>query len=98
MAYAVIRHYKGSTALIDELGRRPDQVESLIRGVAGFQQYYLVRSGDGVFSVSVFRDMAGADESVHVAAQWIKENVPDVAGDPPEVIAGEVTISFASTA
>ena len=57
MAYAVIRHYKGSAELIDELGRRPGEVESLIRGVSGFQSYYLVRSDGGGFSVSVFEDL-----------------------------------------
>ena len=42
MAYAVIRHYKGSAELIDELGRRAGEVENVIRGVSGFQDYYLV--------------------------------------------------------
>ena len=50
MAYAVIRHYKGSAELIDELGRRAGEVENVIRGVSGFQDYYLVRSDDGGFS------------------------------------------------
>ncbi|MCU1678457.1 MAG: hypothetical protein JWM93_3215 [Frankiales bacterium] len=98
MAYAVIRHYRSSFALMEELGRRPDEVEDLIRGVAGFLQYYLVRTDEGGFSVSVFTDRVGADESVKVAAQWIRDNVPDVAGDPPEVLAGDVTISFAAHA
>jgi len=94
MAYAVIRHYKGSVELIDELGRRPGEVESLIRGVSGFQSYYLVRSDDGGFSVSVFEDRAGAEESVKAARQYIQENLADLAGEPPEVVQGEVTISF----
>jgi heme-degrading monooxygenase HmoA len=94
MAYAVIRNYKGSGELIDELGRRPGEVEDLIRGVSGFQQYYLVRSDDGGFSVSVFEDRAGAEESVKVARQFIQDTLSDVAGAPPEVIQGEVTITF----
>jgi heme-degrading monooxygenase HmoA len=94
MAYAVIRHYKGSAELIDELGRRSGEVENLIRGVAGFQSYYLARSQEGGFSISVFRDKAGAEESVRAARQFIQDTVPDVAGDPPEVVQGEVTISF----
>jgi heme-degrading monooxygenase HmoA len=98
MAYAVIRHYKGSPALIEELGRRREDVESLIRGVGGFQQYYLVRTDDGGFSVSVFADQEGADESVRAARKYIQDNVADVAGDPPEVIAGSVTISFSGSA
>jgi hypothetical protein len=69
-------------------------VENLIRGVSGFQNYYLVRSDDGGFSVSVFEDRAGAEESVKAARQFIQDNVANVAGEPPEVIQGEVTISF----
>jgi hypothetical protein len=30
-----------------------------------------------------------------VAAQFIRDNIPDVAVDPPQVIAGDVMISFA---
>ena len=94
MAYAVIRHYKGSAELIDELGRRPGEVEDLIRGVSGFQSYYLVRTDDGGFSVSVFEDRAGAEESVKVARQYIQDTMANLAGEPPEVTQGEVTISF----
>ena len=95
MAYAVIRHYRASAELIDELGRRPGEVENLIRGVPGFQSYYLARSKEGGFSITVFADQAGAEESVRVARQYIQDNVSDVAGEPPEVLQGEVTISFA---
>ena len=94
MAYAVIRHYKGSAELIDELGRRSGEVEDLIRNIPGFLSYYLARSQEGGFSVSVFSDKAGVEESVRAAKQYIQDNVPDVAGEPPEVIQGEVTISF----
>ncbi len=94
MAYAVIRHYKGSAELIDELGRRSGEVENVIRGVSGFQSYYLARSAEGGFSISVFSDQAGAEESVRAARQFIQDTVSDLAGDPPEVLQGEVTISF----
>ena len=98
MAYAVIRHYKGSSELIDELGRRPGEVEDLIRGVSGFQSYYWSAPTDGGFSVSVFQDQAGAEESVRAARQYIQDNIANVAGEPPEVIQGEVTISFTGQA
>ncbi len=45
--HAVIRHYRGNSQLFDELERRTDEVETLIRGVAGFVSYYLVRTEDG---------------------------------------------------
>jgi len=83
MPYVVIRHYKESTKLIDELEQRPDEVENLIRGIQGFIAYNLVRSeGGGGFSVSVYQDRAGAEESVRAAREYIKQTVPDVSGAP----------------
>jgi hypothetical protein len=48
-------------------------VEKLIRSVNGFVSYSHVRTQDGVFSVSAFQDKAGADESVRVARDWIRQ-------------------------
>jgi heme-degrading monooxygenase HmoA len=89
--YTVIRHYKGNSQLFDELERRTDEVEQVIRGVSGFVSYSLVRTEDGGgFSVSVFEDKAGTDESTRVAGDWVRENVPQAAGSPPEVTEGRV--------
>jgi heme-degrading monooxygenase HmoA len=93
MPYVVIRNYRNSTKLIDELEQRPDEVESLIRGVPGFIAYNLVRSDAGGFSVSVYADRAGAEESVRAARDYIQKTLPDIGG-PPEVIQGEAVISF----
>jgi hypothetical protein len=92
--HAVIRHYKGNVQLFDELARRTDEVEELIRGVPGFVSYSLVRTADGGFSVSVYQDQSGTQESTRRAADWIKQNVPDVAGNPPEVIEGDAILQF----
>ena len=90
---AVIRHYRGNSQLFDELERRTDEVEKLIRGVSGFVSYYLVRTEDGGgFTVSVFEDKTGTDESIRVAADWVRQNVPQAAGSPPEVIEGRVVL------
>ena len=89
---AVIRHYRGNSQLFDELERRTDDVEKLMRGVSGFVSYYLVRTEDGGFTVSVFEDKTGTDESIRVAAAWIRQNVPQAAGSPPEVMEGRVVL------
>ena len=81
--YAVIRHYKGNAQLMDELARRTDEVEQLIRGVPGFVSYCLVRTADGGFSVSVFQDRAGTEESNRRAADWIRQNAPRWRGARP---------------
>jgi hypothetical protein len=93
--HAVIRHYKGNAQLLDELARRTGEVEQLIRGGPGFVSYCLVRTADGGFSVSVFEDRAGT-ESNRLAADWIRQNAPQVAGSPPEVIEGEAILQLSS--
>ena len=93
--HAVIRHYKGSAKLIDELVERQKDVEELIRAVDGFVAYYLVRTADGGASISVFQTEEGATESTRRAAAYVAENLEGVASGPPEVIEGQAVIDFA---
>ncbi len=92
--HAVVRHYKGSSTLVDELTKRSGDVEELIRGVPGFVAYHLIRTGDGGCSISVYEDKAGVEESTRRAAAYIKENLESVAAGPPEVMEGESVIHF----
>jgi hypothetical protein len=92
--YAVVRRYKGATALFDELARREQDVKEIIEGVPGFVAYYLVRSADGGASVTVCQDQAGTAESNKRAGDWIRQNVPNVAGGTPEITEGEVLFNF----
>jgi hypothetical protein len=85
---------QGNAQLMDELARRTDEVEQLIRDVSGFVSYSLVRTADGGFSVSVFEERAGTEESSRRAADWIRQNAPQVAGSPPEIIKGEAFLQF----
>jgi hypothetical protein len=94
--HAIIRHYKGNAQLMDELARQTDEIERLIREVPGFVSYCLVRTADGGFSVSVFEDRTGTEESSRRAAEFIRQNAPQVAGSPPEVIEGETILQFSS--
>ena len=91
--YASVRTYPGSSDLADALVEHEDAVRNLIGGIGGFKAYYVVRGADGTATVSVFDDEAGANESTRVAAGWMRENLPDFAGSPPQVFAGEVVIS-----
>ena len=90
--HAVIRHYRGNAQFFDELERRTDEVEQVIRGVPGFVNYVLVRTADGGFSVGVYEDEAGTEESTRVAADWIRQNLPQLTVGPPEVIEGGVIL------
>ena len=92
--YAVVRRYKGATALFDELARREQDVRDVIMGAPGVVAYYLVRSQDGGVSITVCQDQNGTAESTRRAADWMRQNLPNIAGGAPEVTEGEVLFNF----
>jgi len=93
--YATMRYYHGNSALADALVENEGEVKSLIGGIDGFEAYYLIRIADGsTVSISVFESQSGAEESNRVAAEWLAENLPDLAVSPPMVSAGEVLITI----
>ena len=71
--HAMVRNYsgKGAKEIIDAVEKNKSEVEKLFRGIKGFVSYSLVRTADGGFSISVFHDKAGTDESIRVAREWI---------------------------
>jgi hypothetical protein len=93
MPYVVVRHYRDSGTLVDELVKRADEVEGLIRGISGFVAYNMVRTESGCFSVSVYDDRAGAEESVSAAREYVQRTLPDLAV-APDVLQGDAVISF----
>ena len=94
MPYAVVRHYKGSPDLIDELGRRTDDVKTLISGIEGFISYALVRTDDGGYSVSIYETSEGVEESTRRAREYIQQNLSDMNVAPPEILEGQTVIQF----
>src|SRR6266568_9470184 len=75
--YVAIRQYKVKAGSMDDLARRAQEgFVPLIRQSPGFVAYYGVVAGhDRVFTVSIFKDQAGADGSNSLAADWVKQNV-----------------------
>ena len=90
--FAVVRHYHFKTedgAKIDKLVR--EGFVPLIKKAKGFIRYYWIDTGNGEgASLSVFKDKAGADESVHLAAEFVKANMSQLLTQKPEVIEGPV--------
>ena len=88
--YAVIRHYHFKP----EDGKRIDKLVQegfvpLIKKAKGFVRYYWLDTGAGEgASLSVFQDKAGAEESIRLAADFVKANLSDVMVQKPEVIEG----------
>ena len=94
--YSVIRTYSGTAAkdLLEVIEARKPEVEEAIRSVDGLISYQLFATGDGMASVTVCEDKAGADQSSMVARTWIMENAPDIQVGPPLVYEGDVTVSL----
>jgi len=90
--FAVVRHYRFNpedSERIDKLVK--EGFVPLIRKANGFIRYYWLDTGEGEgASFSVFRDKAGADESVRLAADFVKNNLSDLTIPKPEVIEGPV--------
>ncbi len=92
--HAVIRTYsgKGAKELMDVLEKGKAEVDKLIRSVKGFVSYSLVRTARGGFSVSVYQDKAGADESIRVARDWVGKNAGKTGAAAPTVSEGTVIL------
>ena len=93
--YIVVRRYSGASALADAMTQREQEVRDLISRVPGFKAYYAARTSDGgVVTVTACDSKEGTDESVRVAADWIRSNLSGVSISPPEITEGETYINF----
>ncbi|HEY8130039.1 MAG TPA: hypothetical protein VIF39_15220, partial [Hyphomicrobium sp.] len=74
---------------IDKMVR--EEFVPIIKQAKGFVRYYWLDTGKGEgASVSVFEDKAGADESVHLAADFVKNHMSKLVTQKPEIIEGPV--------
>jgi hypothetical protein len=93
--YASIRRYKITPGSVDKLTREIQQgFVPIVSKVSGFREYLWVKtSGNEMFSVSIFENKAGAEESVRKASDYIREhNLASLLPNPPEVTTGEVVV------
>jgi hypothetical protein len=90
--FAVIRHYHFNPGDGAEIDRRiREEFVPIMKGANGFVRYYWLDTGNGEgASLSVFQDKAGADESVRLAADWVKDNLSKLLTEKPEIIEGPV--------
>ena len=92
--HATMRRYEGIVeGSKDELTRKVG--ESLMPSLSkleGFNGYYLIESGDGVFtSVGLFDTATQSEESTRVASTWlIDQKLESILPNPPKVTSGEV--------
>lgn len=93
--YATIRRYKIAPGSVEKLTQEiREGFVPLISKVSGFKEYFWVNAGDNVmFSVSVFENRAGAEESVRRASDYVREyGLGSLLPNPPEVTTGEVVV------
>jgi hypothetical protein len=93
MDYAVVRRYRFDPNASEEISRRVrDAFVYLLEKTPGFISYYWLDTGDGEgVSLSVFRDKAGAEESVRIAANFVEQHLASLLGKP-EIIQGEIRV------
>jgi hypothetical protein len=91
--YAAIRQVKAKAGMADELARRIKGAIPLISSVPGFMGYYVIYSPDDtVTAISVFNNVAGAEESNRRALAWIKKNLEPLLVGPTSATAGPVIV------
>jgi actin-like ATPase involved in cell morphogenesis len=90
--HVAIRRYQMDPVSVNEVMRRVNEgFIPIIKDADGFLAYYALNAGAGeIATVSVFEDQAGAEESIRMAADWIRQNLAALLPDAPEITAGEV--------
>jgi heme-degrading monooxygenase HmoA len=87
--HTVIRRYEGAEDSAEVCRRAVQEFGPTLRDRPGFQGYYVVDAGDGVLAtISVFESEEAALETIGAAAEWVRENLPELAELPPQVTAG----------
>jgi hypothetical protein len=91
--YASVRWYGNSPGLADQLLRRNDEVERVVRTTPGFIAYYLVKTPEGMVTLTLCEKKEGAEQSNRISAEWLRQNLPFSVPQIPEVHMGEVVIA-----
>ena len=90
--FAAVRHYHFKPEDGDKIDKLVQEgFVPLLKKAKGFTRYYWLDTGAGEgASLSVFQDKAGADESVLLAADFVKKSMSELLNQKPEVIEGPI--------
>ena len=90
--YAAVRHYHFKPEDGDKIDKLVQEgFVPLLKKAKGFVRYYWLDTGNGEgASLSVFEDKTGADESIRIAADFVKAEMSSLLTQKPEVIEGPV--------
>jgi hypothetical protein len=96
--HTIIRRYEGAGDSAEVARRAVEEFGPMLGDRPGFQGYYVVDAGDGVLAtISVFDTEEAAVETTSAAADWVRENLPELAANPPQVTAGSTVGVSAGT-
>jgi hypothetical protein len=98
--YASVRRYKIGAGQMDELMERIDtEFASMVTQAPGFVAYHALDCGDDVLmTISLFRDEAGAESSIELAADYVRDNLQDYDITRTDAAMGAVVVSRAESA
>jgi quinol monooxygenase YgiN len=90
-----VREYRADPADMDEICRKVDEVfADRLAEQGGFVGYELVDGGDGtLMTISVFEDRERAEQSTLLAAEFIRDELPDVALERIGAFTGELRVN-----
>jgi hypothetical protein len=91
---ATIRRYEAvdQTRTSELVKNCQDNLVPKLSELSGFNGYYLIQAGNGVFSsVAIFDTAAQGEESTRVASDWVREQKLETAlPNAPKITNGEV--------
>ena len=93
--HAAIRHYKLNADAGAEFNRKVKEgFVPIVSAVRGFISYRAIEADNGSWiSISVFETRESAEESVRLAADFVREHLRPLIASGPDVIEGNVVIS-----
>jgi hypothetical protein len=94
LMHAVVRTYsgKGAKELLDVLEKNKGEDRKAHSRCKRLCELFASRTAGGGFSVSVFQDKAGTEESVRIARDWIAKNAGNTGASAPTVSEGAVIL------
>ena len=98
--FAVIRRYNTHENSAHKIEQRVREgFIPLISRIPGFVSYDVVRSTDGTMvSISIFETRQAADDSSHLASDWVHDNLASLIRTAPVILSGDVIVHHVPSA
>lgn len=98
--FAVIRRYNINPHAAEKIMHRVrDGFVPLVSGLPGFVSYDVMRASDETLvTMSVFESRQSADDSSHLASNWVHDNLASLIRNAPVIMSGEVVLHHVGSA